>query len=144
MARHLEHWGDVRAIDRGAMRGRVLLELELAAPGRDLAREARALFREYYDRDRSGDWEFVKYTYDYLDLVGSWRLGYHFHAIGGSVPVAHAHCERGAKFTTAEPAEHFRATEYDLREANAAFMRLHAAGRAPDCADLLPLEIHRG
>lgn len=143
-ARHLEHWGVVRAHDDGATRGRRLLEFELIAPGEDLRPEVRALFREYYDRDRSGDWDLVKYTYDYVDLGRSWRLAYHFHAVGASAPIAHAHCERSLAFTTVETAKHFRAVEYDLREANAAFMRLYAAGRPPDCDDLLPLEVDRG
>lgn len=141
--RHLDHWGLAEARDRGEARRRRVLEFQLDLPGRNLALEARAVFREYFQRDRRGAWELVKYTYEYADLVLSWRLGYHLHAIGGATPVAHAHCEPGADLGGDESRVHFRATEYDLREANAVFMRLFAAGQPPDCDELLPLTVDR-
>lgn len=145
MARHVEHWGDVRALDYGSKRGRFLLELELAVPGGDLRPEATAVYREYYDGHGPASWELVKYTYEYFDLVRFWRLGYHLHPIGGTAPVAHAHCDQEAtSITEEEGTQHYRATAYDLREANAAFMRLYAAGLPPDCDALLPVEVDRG
>jgi hypothetical protein len=144
MIRHLDHWGTVDAHDHGRTRPRRVLEFQLEVPGDGLAVDARALFREYYDRGRTGTWTLIKYTYEYADLVRAWRLSYHFHPIGGGPPVPHAHCEPGDGLRRTESAHHFRSLEYDLREANAAFMRLHAAGRAPDCYELLPLDIDRG
>lgn len=144
MVRHLDHWGSVDARQRGRARRRRALEFQLEVPSEDLAAEARALFREYYDRSRTGTWTLVKYTYEYADLVRSWRLGYHLHAIGDGPPIAHAHCEPGAGLRGTESSSHFRAIEYDLREANAWFMRLYAEGRAPACDELLPLLVDRG
>jgi len=143
MVRHLDHWGLVDAYDRGRARRRRVLQFQLAVPGEGLAVEARALFREYYERDRRGGWSFVKYTYEYADLVRSRRLGYHLHSVGDGPPIAHAHCEPGHGLRGAESAQHFRSHEYDLREANALFMRLYAEGRAPACDELLPLTIDR-
>jgi hypothetical protein len=141
--RYLEHWGAVVAIDTGAGRGRRLLEFHLDTPGDELPPLTRALFREYYDRDRFGDWELVKYTYEYLDVVRSLRLAYHFHSIGASGAIAHAHCEQGFALATVEPTMHFRAVDYDLHEANAEFMRLYGSDRPPDCDSFLPLRVER-
>ncbi|MBI2780959.1 MAG: hypothetical protein HYX55_04060 [Chloroflexi bacterium] len=124
--------------------GRALLEFGLAVPARDLLPDATAIYREYYDREGTETWMLVKYTYEYADLVRSWRLGYHLHAVGDGPPIAHAHCEPGHGLRGTESAHHFRAIEYDLREANAVFMRLYAEDRAPDCDELLPLSIDRG
>lgn len=144
VARHLEHWGDLRARDDGITRRRALLAFDLAVPARDVSPDVRALYREYYDRDRTGTWTLVKYTYEYADLVRSWRLGYHLHSVGDGPPVAHAHCEPGDGIPGTEGAHHFRSLEYDLREADALFMRLYAAGLPPDCDELLPLVVNRG
>lgn len=143
MVRHLDHWGLVEARDRGQARRRRILEFQLDLPGRNLPPDVRAVFREYFERDCRGAWELVKYTYEYADPVLSWRLAFHVHAIGGATRVAHAHCEPGTDLGGDESPRHFRATEYDLREANAIFMGLYAAGRAPDCGELLPLEVDR-
>ena len=142
VARHLEHWGNLRARDDGMTRRRALLEFDLAVPARDVP-DVKGLYREYYDRDRTGTWMLIKYTYEYADLVRSWRLGYHLHAVGDGPPIAHAHCEPGDGLRATESAHHLRAIEYDLREANAVFMRLYAAGLPPGCDEFLPLEIDR-
>lgn len=141
---YLDHWGDVDARDLGAARSRRVLEFELVAPGHDLTREVKALFREYYGRNSAGDWEIAKYTYEYIDLVRSWRLAYHLHSLGGTALISHAHCEPGTDFATVEGAGHLRAVEYDLREANAEFMRLYAGDRPPDCDSFRPLRVDRG
>jgi len=142
MSAHLDHWGDVTVRDVGQSHGRRLLEFEVIAPGHALEPEAKALFREYYRRE-SGTWNLAKYTYEYLDLVRSWRLAYHFHQVAGVSTFAHAHCEHATEFASAEGSNHLRAVEYDLREANAEFMRFYAADRAPDCASFLPLQLDR-
>ena len=144
MGRHLDHWGPVDAYRHGKTRPRIALEFLLEVPSEGLAAEARALFREYFSRDRTGVWTLAKYTYEYADIVGSWRLAYHFHPVDGATSVAHAHCEPGADLRGDESPRHFRSVEYDLREANAIFMRLYAQGRAPARDDLLPLAIDRG
>jgi hypothetical protein len=140
---YLDHWGDVIARDAGAERGRRVLEFQLVAPGDDLEAEVNALFREYYRRDRSRDWVLAKYTYEYIDLVRSWRLAFHLHPLAGTLPIAHAHCEPGTDLSSVEVGPHLRAIEYDLREANAEFMRLYAADRLPDCDAFLPLRVER-
>lgn len=142
IASHLAHWGDVSVRDLGQSRERRLLEFLLIAPGHALEPEAKALFREYYRR-HGADWNVAKYTYEYLDLNRSWRLAYHLHEVAGGSTVAHAHCEPATEFASAEGSNHLRAVEYDLREANAEFMRLYASDRAPDCASFLPLQLDR-
>jgi hypothetical protein len=140
---HLDHWGDVIARDIGAATGRRLLEFQLLAPGGVLSTEVEALFREYYQRNRAGGWDILKYTYEYLDLVRSWRLAFHLHPLGGRSKVAHAHCGPGAVHWAGEPSVHLRAIEYELREANAEFMRLYASGRPPECSAFLPMSVNR-
>ena len=140
---HLDHWGDVLASDSGSSRSRRLLEFELLAPGGELAVEVEAIFREYYRRTSSDEWDIAKYTYEYLDRVQGWRLAFHMHDIGGSPRVMHAHCESAFDIPDMERSEHLRAVEYELREAHAEFMRLYAAELAPDCARLLPLAVDR-
>lgn len=141
--RHLDHWGDVVATDSGRRRDRRLLEFSVLAPGGGLIAEAKELFREYYRRSSSGDWEVVKYTYEYLDIQRSRRLAFHVHDLAGRKRVAHAHCEDSTDIPETERSAHLRAIEYEAREAHAVFMRLYAAGVAPDCDDFLPLEVDR-
>lgn len=140
---HLDHWGDVIAIDSGSRRQRRLLEFEMLAPGGGLAIEAQAVFREYYQRTSSDEWDAAKYTYEYLDRVRGWRLAFHMHDLAGSPRVMHAHCEPAFDIPDTERSEHLRAIEFELREAHAEFMRLYAAELAPDCAGYLPLAIDR-
>ena len=143
MLRHLEHWGDVEAHDRGASGQLRVFEFQLDTPA-DGPTEARAFFQERYERTASAGWELVQYAYDYVDLDRRWRQAFHLHPIGGPSSIAHAHCEPGLDLRRDESPRHFRAVEYDLREANALFMRLYADGRSPACDELLPLEIDRG
>jgi hypothetical protein len=140
---HLDHWGDVVAADNGRARGRRLLEFSVVAPGGGLAAEAKELFREYYELTRSGDWEMVKYTYEYLDVGRGARLAFHVHNLGGRKRVAHAHCDDAFEIPDDERPPHLRAVEYELREAHAVFMRHWAASEPPDCESMLPLEVDR-
>lgn len=139
ITRHLDNWGDVIPIDSGRLRIRRLLEFELTAPGGDLDPEVRLFFREYFDRTEFGDWELRKYTYDYFDLRRNRRLAFHLHPLGSPSATVHAHCGSGRP-TSEEPSEHFRAIQYELREAHEEFMRLYARDEAPDCRALWPLE----
>jgi len=140
---HLDHWGDVVAKDIGRARRRRLLEFSVVAPGGGLATEARELFREYYELKRSGMWEMMKYTYEYLDVARGARLAFHFHRLGDGKRVAHAHCGDAREIPDDEGSAHLRAVEYELREAHDVFMRHWAAGEAPDCESFLPLEVDR-
>lgn len=141
--RHLDHWGDVVAMDAGRARQRRLLEFSLLAPGGSLDVEAKELFREYYELNRSGDWDVVKYTYEYLDVARGARLAFHVHDVGVRKRVAHAHCEESFDIPDYERSPHLRAVEYELREAHEEFMRHLAAGEVPDCRSYLPLEVDR-
>ena len=143
LLRHLDHWGDVVATDAGRLEDRRMLEFAVVSPGGDLDVETRELFREYYQRNRAGVWDIVKYTYEYLDVVRGVRLAFHVHDLGGRRRVAHAHCEESFDIPEDERSAHFRAVEYDLREAHDVFMRHYAAGIAPDCSTFLPLAVNR-
>lgn len=140
---HLDHWGDVIATDSGRLESWRLLELVVLSPGGGQEVEAREIFREYYAKNRAGEWEIAKYTYEYLDVGHSARLAYHLHDIGRRKRVAHAHCEESVDLPDEERSPHLRAVEYDLREAHDVFMRHYAAGETPDCRDFLPLEVDR-
>ena len=140
---HLDHWGDVIARDAGRATERRMLEFAVLAPGGGLAVEVRELFREHYARNRAGDWDIVKYTYEYLDISHSARLAFHVHDIGARKRVAHAHCEESVDIPDEERSAHLRSVEYEIREAHDAFMHLYAAGGTPDCTGYLPLEIDR-
>lgn len=139
---HLDSFGDVRAESLGGASTQRMLQFNLTAPGDPLEREVEALYREYYRRTPDDEWAMAKYTYEYRDYVRSARLAYHVHDLGDHRLVAHAHC---ADETDPDDEEgiHLRATEYDLLEANAIFMRLYASDTAPDCGSLLPLDIKR-
>jgi len=139
----LDHWGDVEAFDLGRNQPVRLLEFRLSGPGAELAPEIQGLYREYYRREVRGDWAIAKYTYEYLDLLRGWRLGYHLHSLSGTERVPHAHCERADTIPETERSGHLRAHEFDLREAHQEFIRLWAAGTAPDCSRFLPLAIQR-
>ena len=143
LVRHLDHWGDVVASDEGRRRGRRLLQFQLLAPGGGLDVEVRALFREYYRQAPDGEWDIVKYTYEYLDIVRAWRLAFHMHEVGGTARIAHAHCEPAMDLPNGERSRHLRAVEYELREAHQEFMRLYAAEITPECGRYLPLEVDR-
>jgi hypothetical protein len=141
--KHLDHWGDVVAADLGRATSRRQLEFSVLAPGGGLEVEGRELFREYYRRNAPGTWEFIKYTYEYLDTVRGARLAFHVHDIGTRKRVAHAHCEDSFDIPEGERSAHLRATEYELREAHDVFMSLLAANERPDCGSFLPLEVDR-
>lgn len=140
---HLDRWGDVVASDNGRARVRRLLEFSVVAPGGGLAAEAKELFREYFERNRPGEWEIVKYTYEYLDVGRGARLAFHVHDLDTRKRVAHAHCEDAFEIPDDERSAHLRAVEYELREAHDVFMRLFAADEPPDCGSFLPLEVDR-
>jgi hypothetical protein len=143
MTAHLDHWGTVQALDVGRRTPRRLLELRLDGPGDGMPTEVAALYREYFRVGRGGNWQLVKYTYEYLDLVRSMRLAYHMHPISSSRAVPHAHCERAVDLPEEERSAHLRAVELDLLEAHHEFMRLWASETAPDCDAFLPLAVHR-
>jgi hypothetical protein len=144
----LWRWGDVTARDSGAKTRARLLEFRVEAPGEGLPPDVVALYREYYAATTGRVWELAKYTYEYLDLRRGWRLAYHLHDVGGLRRAPHAHCGAATSLpdgpSGAEPSEHLRSIEYDLREAHRAFMRLYAADVAPDCEHFLPLAVSRG
>ena len=142
-ATHLDHWGDVTARDYGEATSHRLIESFLVGPGDDLPVEITALYREYYDLNHRGEWAMAKYTYEYLDRRYGRRLAYHLHPIGGRRLIPHAHCEPASSHAEEESREHFRALEYNLREAHAEFMELWASDRPPDCSGLLPLAVRR-
>jgi hypothetical protein len=140
---YLDVWGDLRTIDDGAEGPHRVVEFALEAPGHDLPVDVKTRYREYYRRQRSGDWLIAKYHYEYLDLMHGARLAYHMHDIGGRGSVPHAHCEPATDLADVERAHHLRAIELDLREAHEQFMSLYAADREPDCSAFLPLVVPR-
>jgi hypothetical protein len=136
---HLDNFGDLSIRDVGARTPRRLLEYRLASPGDPCEQDVEALFREYYDRTRAGDWQLAKYTHEYRDLRRGTRLAYHLHSLEGSPElVPHAHC---GSAEADEEAGHLRAVLLELMEANAIFMRLYARDADPDCASFLPLAL---
>jgi hypothetical protein len=144
---HLDHFGDVKVTDLGQARGRRRIEYFLAAPGvPDMHDEVVGLYREWFQSD-GDDWEFVKYTYEYLDKLHGMRLAYHLHSLRGLL-VPHAHCGRLTTSALDEPDDdeadgHLRAVPVELKEANGAFMQLYANERPPDCSSFLPLALPR-
>ena len=140
---YLDAWGDLSIRDIGAAGDVRLVEFLVDAPGSDLPTDVRLLYREYYRRAGRGRWHIAKYTYEYVDLRSGRRLAYHLHDLLPRRLVPHAHCGSAVVDASQEPREHFRAVEYDLREAHEAFMRLYAADLDPDCAAFLPLDVDR-
>jgi hypothetical protein len=119
------------------------LQFVVLAPGGGLDVEAKELFREYYQRNPSGGWDFVKYTYEFLDVLHGGRLAFHVHDVDGRQRVSHAHCEESVDIPEDERSAHLRSMEYDLREAHDIFMTHYATGEPPDCGGFLPLEVNR-
>ena len=144
MTDHLDNFGDVEVEDvgsAGAVRG---LGFVLKVPGDPCNLEVKATYRERYLRVPRGGWEIAKYTYEYLDLTRGWRLAYHLHDLDGRKRIPHAHCEPIVDPDVLDESRHLRATEYELLEAHAEFMKLFALGVPPDCKALRPLVVRRG
>lgn len=125
--------------DLGSAKATRKLVVDLFAPGQEMALPDEVHFRyqEWWRRSPLG-WQRFRYDYDYFDLAGGARRGYHLHPLqGGAAAIPHAVCELAGG---AGPGRHYAAHEVDLLAAHEEFEVQYAAGRPIDCRGLRPLD----
>jgi hypothetical protein len=136
----LDRLGRVDLRDSGANRAVRRLVADAVAPGQrdDLALpdEARFRYQEWWRRATFG-WVRLRYDYDFFDLIGGGRRGYHLHPLGGTEPVPHGACVLPDGSGTGR---HYEAYEVDLLAAHDEFEAQYAAGRSIDCRGLRAID----
>ena len=136
----MDRLGRVELRDIGASGPVRKLVIDLVAPGLEgqpsLPDEARFRYQEWWRRSSLG-WVLVRYDYDYFDLLGGGRRGYHLHPLAGRGPVPHAVC---VPPDGSGSARHYAAHEVELLAAHEEFEAQYAAGRRIDCRGLRAID----
>jgi hypothetical protein len=95
--------------------------------------EVNSRYQEGWRRSPLG-WQRIRYDYDYFDLVGGSRRGYHLHPLRvGEAAIPHAICE---PVGPARAGRHYAAHEVDLLAAHEEFEAEYASGRPIGCRGL--------
>jgi hypothetical protein len=129
--------GRVSLRDLGGNRSVRKLVVDLIVPGQGgpIPDEAHFRYQEWWRRSPLG-WLRFRYDYDYFNLVGGGRRGYHLHPLKGQV-VPHAVCEAASR---AGAGRHYEAHEVDLLAAHEEFEAQYASGRPIDCRGLRAID----
>lgn len=131
--------GRVSIQDLGSNKATRKLVVDVFVPGQvaSIPDEAHFRYQEWWRRSPLG-WQRIRYDYDYFDLVGGARRGYHLHPLKpDAAAVAHAVYElpggRGA-------GHHYEAHEVDLLAAHEEFEAQYASGRPINPRGLRPID----
>jgi hypothetical protein len=133
--------GRVSLQDLGSNKDTRKLVVDLFVPGGvdSILDEAYFRYQEWWRRSPLG-WQRIRYDYDYdyFDLVGGSRRGYHLHPLNaGAAAVPHAVYELSGGLGSGR---HYAAYEVDLLAAHEEFEAQYASGRAIDHRDLRAID----
>ncbi|HEX7591772.1 MAG TPA: hypothetical protein VF375_07460 [Candidatus Limnocylindrales bacterium] len=127
--------GRVELQDLGSSLATRKLVIDVFVPGQAdaIPDEAHFRYQEWWRRSALG-WQRIRYDYDYFDLAGGARRGYHLHPLRvGEAAIPHAICEPA---DGAGAGRHYTAHEVDLLAAHEEFEAQYASGRPIDCRGL--------